>query len=39
MAAAQVHAQPLVRLVRADRLEWTPGTAMAIIVKSEKKTI
>ena len=35
MAAGHVHAQPLVRLVRAHRLQWTPSTTMLIIVKSE----
>jgi hypothetical protein len=35
MAAGHVDAQPLVRLVRADRLQWTPGTTMLIIEESE----
>ena len=35
MAAGHVHAQPLVRLVRAHWLQWTPGTTIVIIVKSE----
>ena len=35
MAAGHVHAQPLVRLVRAHWLQWTPGTTILVIVKSE----